>query len=247
MFSIFGYNSYQRPFDPNQFKPERVIIATDADPDGSHIESLLLMMFLKYLPFVVEQGRLCVANPPLYGFPTSRGKMKFFADNLDYIEWVRNIFCKDNTIVDINTGAELSRTSILKLLYDNIDYIKYLTRVSSTYSIDPMFLEFLLYNRELNFAKFKSIIEKNYRYTSVEMENGTVLIRGLVGNAYQTVFFNDKLLNECQDIIHLIDSHDKYYMMNGQKTTLYGIMSAFNNAEPSNITRYKGLGKSYAA
>ena len=33
MFSVFGYGSYQKHFDPDIFKPEKVIIATDADPD----------------------------------------------------------------------------------------------------------------------------------------------------------------------------------------------------------------------
>ena len=199
-------------------------------------------MFLKYLPFAIEQGKIYAANPPLYGFPTSKGKMKFFADNLDYIEWVRGVFCRDNKISDLS-GRELSKQSILKLLYDNIDYLKLVTTVSTIYSIDPIFLEFLLYNRELPFNKFKSTVEKAYKYTKVSVENGVTMIRGLVGSAYHTVFFNERLMLECQDIIDLISKHDKYYLLNGQKVTIYSIMSAFANAEPSNITRYKGLGE----
>ena len=200
------------------------------------------MMFLKYLPFTIEQGKIYAANPPLYGFPTSKGKMKFFADNLDYIEWVRGVFCRDNKISDLS-GRELSKQAILKLLYDNIDYLKLVTTVSTIYSIDPIFLEFLLYNRELPFNKFKSTVEKAYKYTKVSVENGVTMIRGLVGSAYHTVFFNERLMLECQDIIDLISKHDKYYLLNGQKVTIYSIMSAFANAEPNNITRYKGLGK----
>ena len=51
------YGAYRlSKFDPEKFKPSKVIIATDADADGKHIQGLLLIMFLKYLPFVVEQG-----------------------------------------------------------------------------------------------------------------------------------------------------------------------------------------------
>ena len=57
LFKIFGYDKYSKNFDPAKFKPEKVIIATDADPDGSHITCLLFGLFLRYLPFVIEQGR----------------------------------------------------------------------------------------------------------------------------------------------------------------------------------------------
>ena len=56
LFSIFGYKNFASKFDPDKFKPSKVIIATDADADGKHIQGLLLIMFLKYLPFVLEQG-----------------------------------------------------------------------------------------------------------------------------------------------------------------------------------------------
>ena len=46
------------------------------------------MMYLRYLPFVIEQGKLYAATPPLYSIPLGKGKMKFFANNIEYIEYV---------------------------------------------------------------------------------------------------------------------------------------------------------------
>ena len=212
----------------------------------SHIRCLLLMMFLKYLPEVVKMGKLYCANPPLYGIPIGKGKTRFFADNIDYVEYVQSIFCKDNVIAD-SKKKNLSKAQIVKLLYNNMDYIKYITHISNTYAIDSRLLEFLLYNKDLPFNKFKNVVEGAYPYTTVTKENGTIMIHGLVGSYYQTVFFNDRLLNECKPIIDLIERSDKIYYMNGKQATLYDIMEAFSKAEPSNITRYKGLGKLYAA
>ena len=57
LFKIFGYDGYSKKFDPDKFLPSKVVIATDADADGKHIEFLLFGMFLRYLPFVIEQGK----------------------------------------------------------------------------------------------------------------------------------------------------------------------------------------------
>ena len=242
LFKIMGYSGYQSKFDPEKFKPSKVIIATDADADGRHIECLLLSMFLKYLPFTLTgDSKIYVANPPLYGIQIGK-KMKFFADNIEYVEYVRDIFCKDNEILDINK-KKLTKSEIVKILYRNMDYLKFLNHISNTFAIDVKFLEFLLYNKDLAFSKFKATVEKAYPFTTVAKENGIIMIHGLVGSLYQTVFFNDMLLNECKLILDLISRSDKYYYINGKKSTFYDLMFIFSKCEPSGITRYKGLGE----
>ena len=242
LFKIFGYNGYSKTFDPDKFKPEKVIIATDADADGDHITFLLFGMFLRYLPFVIEQGKLYVAQPPLYGITLGKNKKKFFADNIDYVEYVQNTFCKENKVCYQN-GKKISNKDLTNILYKNIDYKKIVDRISNTYSINPEFLEFILYNKDLSYKKFKSTIEKAYKFVNVEQQNGIILIRGLVGNKYQTVFYSDRFINSCSEIIDLINKSEEYYILNDQKISLYQLMDIFNSFEPKNLTRYKGLGE----
>ena len=77
---------YGPNFDIKDCEYSKVIIMSDADEDGGHIQCLLLTFFYRYMKPLIEDGRLFVALPPLFKIDYGKGKPVDYAYNIEEMQ-----------------------------------------------------------------------------------------------------------------------------------------------------------------
>ena len=116
MISALGMG-FASELDLEKLRYHKVILMTDADVDGSHIQTLLLTFFFRHMPQIIERGHLLLAQPPLYKIKHGRSE-RYVQTDAELATYLLDLGLAKARIFASGADTPLAGEPLLQLLAD---------------------------------------------------------------------------------------------------------------------------------
>ncbi|MCK5167872.1 MAG: DNA gyrase subunit B, partial [Rhodospirillaceae bacterium] len=101
-------------FNADKCRYHKIVIMTDADVDGSHIRTLLLTLFYRQMPELIERGYLYIAQPPLYRVKRGQSEV-YLKDDLEMENYLASAAVDEGAVFTTSSGAQIAGQQLMEL------------------------------------------------------------------------------------------------------------------------------------
>lgn len=270
LVTVMGCNIGPK-FDLNKLQFNKIIIASDADVDGLFIRSLLMAFFFKLYPEIIQDGRLFIAEPPLYRVDDKHNP--FVINKEDYISRYVKAASKDYKLgyKDINKGETtfIDNKALSKFLASTSSYVQDIDMLTDHYKVNGRLLELILEEFALlNFTDVNSFMNIKIdgidsiqhlmnrigmEFPEIYYDDNDKLIKGVIDGKYQLIEISEQLIRKSSHLIKIINewgpTNNLSLVLRDRKTgtehnlSLLGILKILKKYQPNILHRFKGLGE----
>lgn len=163
LVTALGTSIGDEEFNVEKLRYHKIVLMTDADVDGSHIRTLLLTFFYRYMPELIKRGHLYIAQPPLYKVKKGSSEV-YLKDERALQEHLINNIAESGLLTAAN-GVQHSGKDLYQIL---MQVLKFYNQIQhSAKLISRRLLEFSLFggffDQEANLERVAEAILEKYK------------------------------------------------------------------------------------
>jgi len=260
-----GLDEDDEGFDINKLRYHKIILMADADVDGSHITTLLLTLFYRYFPQIIENGFLYIAQPPLYKL--KKGRSEIYVKDDEELSRIVIDFASDEIKFENKDLTKLQIKELAKLGKEFSDLKKSLLKRKDKKVVDAV-LDLKIKDDDLSqentvsqiVEKLKEKLDQDYQvyyeYDPIEGEYDIYCERkerfgkvvNKIDSAFLTSYAYRRLLELRKEILSIIGDLPVRVSYKNRREDIKDLDSLYEiiweaGIHGVEIQRYKGLGE----
>jgi len=270
LITALGCGIGKEEYDLSKLRYHKIVIMTDADVDGAHIRTLLLTFFYRYLPELIENGYLYIAQPPLYKI--KKGKQeRYLKDDQELNDYLLQEAVNDAHLYANSSAPAISGVALETAVKDYYKINSIIERLSKKFNL--AFVQTVARSESVNDLKdTKKIkiwcaqIQQMLAQDSTPAQKHTVVFNDKTQEVEHTLsvygvdaetdylgkaFFNSddyKTIKEFSEEVESVFSEESFVEKKGKEVRVKNFSQAVNflmddAKKGQSFQRYKGLGE----